>query len=143
LLVVTGQSPRSSLRPPGCNSGGGTKPISAVWKSSSPSIATVNSSGLAKATGTSAGTLTITASSGSVSGYATLSVAYNEDLGSGGGGGDECYDGGDCSENECCYNSQCSPCQEQGYFRTLLRDPVVHFPKHATETETGDQNEKK
>jgi hypothetical protein len=93
----------------------------AVWTSSNTSIATVSSTGLAKATGTAAGTLTITASSGGTSGYATLSVSYNTDLGSGGGGGSECLDDGDCSDNECCYDGQCTACHEQGLGKKLQK----------------------
>ncbi len=86
----------------------------AVWTSSNTSIATVSSTGLAKATGTAAGTLTITASSGGTSGYATLSVTYNEDLGGGGGGGAGCFDDGGCASDECCIENVCTPCHEQG-----------------------------
>lgn len=101
----------------GTYANGATKPISAVWTSSNTSIATVNGTGLAKATGTAWGTLTITASSGSVSGNATLTVSYNTDQGGGGGGGgdgDECGSSDDCGGNLCCYNYMCSVCQGQG-----------------------------
>ncbi|MGB7863939.1 MAG: Ig-like domain-containing protein [Candidatus Sulfotelmatobacter sp.] len=88
----------------------------AVWTSSNTSIATVSSTGLAKATGTAAGTLTITASSGGTSGYATLSVSYNSDL----GGGIECGGDDDCDANECCLNGSCTVCGEQGEGRKNL-----------------------
>ncbi len=108
----------------GVYSGGGTKPLSAIWTSSNTSIATVNSTGLAKATGTAWGTLTITASSGSVSGFATLTVSYNTDQG-GGGGGDECGGDYDCSENLCCYNGSCLVCQNQGLHTKKPNQPLI------------------
>ncbi len=98
----------------GAYANGASKTLTnAVWTSSNTSIATASSTGLAKATGTSVGTTTITASSGGTSGYATLSVSYNED-GGGGGSGGGCFDDGDCASDECCIENVCTPCHEQG-----------------------------
>lgn len=56
----------------GTYSDGSTKPVAANWLSATQSVATINVSGLA--TGVAAGTLIISASSGSITGTTTLTV---------------------------------------------------------------------
>ncbi|MFZ0318104.1 MAG: Ig-like domain-containing protein [Candidatus Sulfotelmatobacter sp.] len=89
----------------------------AVWTSSNTSIATISSTGLAKATGTAWGTLTITSSSGGISGSTQLTVSYNTDQG-GGGGGDQCGGDFDCPDNECCYNGSAAHARSKASGKT-------------------------
>ena len=68
--IVVGSTQQFSAT--GTYSDGSTKAVAANWLSATPSVATINTSGLA--TGVAAGTSMITATSGSISGQTTLTV---------------------------------------------------------------------